>query len=33
MLGVDAFLKQVLRGAIIIAAVAIHAMRSKEHVA
>jgi ribose transport system permease protein len=33
MLGVDAFLKQVLRGAIIIAAVAIHAVRSKGHVA
>lgn len=33
MLGVDAFLKQVLRGAIVIAAVAVHAMRQKGHVA
>lgn len=33
MLGVDAFLKQVLRGAIVIAAVAVHAIRTKEHVA
>ncbi len=33
MLGVDAFLKQVLRGAIIIVAVAVHAVRNKEHVA
>lgn len=33
MLGVDAFLKQVLRGAIVIVAVAIHAVRQKGHVA
>ena len=33
MLGVDAFLKQVLRGAIVIAAVAVHSMRTKGHVA
>lgn len=33
MLGIDAFLKQVLRGAIVVAAVAIHAVRSKGHVA
>ena len=33
MLGVDAFLKQVLRGAIVIAAVAVHAVRTKGHVA
>ena len=33
MLGVDAFLKQVLRGAIVIVAVAIHAVRNKGHVA
>jgi len=33
MLGIDAFLKQVLRGAIVIAAVAVHAVRSKGHVA
>jgi len=33
MLGVDAFLKQVMRGAIVIAAVAIHAIRHKGHVA
>ena len=33
MLGIDAFLKQVLRGAIVIAAVAVHAVRAKGHVA
>jgi ribose/xylose/arabinose/galactoside ABC-type transport system permease subunit len=33
MLGVDAFVKQVLRGAIVIAAVAVHAVGNKEHVA
>ncbi len=33
MLGVDAFLKQVPAGAIIIVAVAVHAVRNKEHVA
>lgn len=33
MLGIDAFLKQVLRGAIVIAAVAVHAVRTKGHVA
>lgn len=33
MLGIDAFLKQVLRGAIVIAAVAVHAVRFKGHVA
>jgi ribose/xylose/arabinose/galactoside ABC-type transport system permease subunit len=33
MLGIDAFLKQVLRGGIVIAAVAIHAVRYKGHVA
>jgi ribose/xylose/arabinose/galactoside ABC-type transport system permease subunit len=33
MLGVDAYVKQVLRGAIVIAAVAIHAVGNKEHVA
>ncbi len=33
MIGVDAFLKQVLRGAIVIAAVAVHAVRQKGHVA
>ncbi|TCL71412.1 ABC transporter permease [Rhizobium sp. BK251] len=33
MLGVDAFLKQVLRGAIVIIAVAVHAVREKGHVA
>lgn len=33
MLGVDAFLKQVLRGLIVIAAVAVHAVRHKGHVA
>ena len=33
MFGVDAFLKQVLRGAIVIAAVAIYTARSKGHVA
>jgi len=33
MFGVDAFLKQVLRGAIIIVAVAIYAVRNKGHVA
>lgn len=33
MFGVDAFLKQVLRGAIVIAAVAIYAVRNKGHVA
>ncbi len=33
MLGVDAFFKQVLRGAIVIAAVAVHAARTKGHVA
>lgn len=33
MLGVDAFLKQVLRGAIVIVAVAVHAVRNKGHVA
>lgn len=33
MLGIDAFLKQVLRGAIVIAAVAVHAVRTRGHVA
>ena len=33
MLGIDAFLKQVLRGAIVIAAVAVHAIRTRGHVA
>jgi ribose/xylose/arabinose/galactoside ABC-type transport system permease subunit len=33
MLGVDAFFKQVLRGGIVIAAVAVHAVRTKGHVA
>lgn len=33
MLGIDAFLKQVLRGAIVIAAVAVHAVRARGHVA
>lgn len=33
MLGIDAFLKQVLRGGIVIAAVAVHAVRAKEHIA
>lgn len=33
MLGIDAFLKQVLRGAIVIAAVAVHSIRTKGHVA
>jgi ribose transport system permease protein len=33
MIGVDAFLKQVLRGVIVIAAVAIHSVRQKGHVA
>ncbi len=33
MLGIDAFLKQVLRGFIIIAAVAVHAVRGRGHVA
>lgn len=33
MLGIDAFLKQVLRGFIIIAAVAVHAIRGRGHVA
>ncbi|SCM76130.1 ABC transporter, membrane spanning protein (Ribose) [uncultured Pleomorphomonas sp.] len=33
MLGVDAFLKQVLRGAVVIAAVAVHSVRNKGHVA
>ena len=33
MFGVDAFLKQVLRGAIVIAAVAVYAVRNKGHVA
>ncbi|OLP56315.1 ABC transporter permease [Rhizobium rhizosphaerae] len=33
MLGIDAFLKQVLRGVIVIAAVAVHAVRAKGHVA
>lgn len=33
MIGVDAFLKQVLRGAVVIAAVAVHSVRNKGHVA
>jgi ribose transport system permease protein len=33
MLGVDAFLKQVLRGAVVIVAVAVHSVRNKGHVA
>ena len=33
MLGIDAFLKQVLRGAVVIAAVAVHAVRARGHVA
>ncbi|WP_151719829.1 ABC transporter permease [Gemmobacter serpentinus] len=33
MLGIDAFLKQVLRGFVIIAAVAVHAVRGRGHVA
>jgi ribose/xylose/arabinose/galactoside ABC-type transport system permease subunit len=33
LLGIDAFLKQVLRGAIVIAAVAVHAVRARGHVA
>jgi len=33
MLGVDAFLKQVLRGAVVIAAVAVHSVRNKGQVA